>query len=286
MPEEVGLRTAVIGLGLIGGSLAAALKKTNLCQEIIGTDIDESVVAKARQNGFIDRGTTSLYEVVPDADLIILATPVRHIIDTLAFIGPLVKKGSILMDVGSTKEQVVEAMNLLPEDVQPIGGHPMSGAVTSGLAGANADMFKGRVFILTPTQRTTSATLSFAENLVKQIGAKPLVLEPSYHDHLVAMMSHLPQVIPVALLATAEGAKDESVWTVAAGGFKESTRKVTDNIPMWVDVLLTNPQHIIEAIQALQEQLEYLVQQIEEGNESTLRTALEQAAATWNAHFG
>jgi len=275
----------VIGLGLIGGSLAAALKEAHICQIIIGIDVDESTLAVAKQEGIIDQGSTSLFYMIHEADLVILATPVRHIIQILKEIETFVKPGCIIMDVGSTKTQVVAAMNMLPDHIQAIGGHPMSGPVTTGIGQANANMFKNKVFVLTPTQRTSASTQVFAEHLVRQIGARLVVLDADRHDHLVAIISHLPRILPIALLDTVHAANDEIAWDLAAGAFRESTHKATDNISMWLDILLTNPQEIIAAIDSLQNNLKELAHLIEEGNEAKLLTVLEAASLEWNRFF-
>ncbi len=284
--EGLGKQAIIVGLGLIGGSFAAAMKLNALYIDVVGVDTDNSVVADALQRGLIDRGATVLLEVVADADLIVLATPVRQIIKILQQIGPLLKDGALVLDVGGTKEQVVSAMNALPVRVQAIGGHPMCGKSTSGLDKADATVFLDKMFILTPTARMSPATQAFAEHLVAAIGGRPLLLDAIQHDQVVALISHLPRILPLALIDTAQNAGGSLAWAVAAGGFRESTKKATDNVPMWLDVLLTNPRGIVSAIQALQEQLDGLAQQIATGDEESLRRKLERAATTWNDHFG
>jgi prephenate dehydrogenase len=283
MREQVKI-CAVVGIGLIGASLAAALKEANICQEVIGVDIDESSLVRAKEKELIDR-ILPLLDAVREADLIILATPVRQIINILKEIEPWVRPGTIIMDTGSTKASVVAAMNTLPEHIQAIGGHPMTGAATAGLDDASAKMFNGRVFVLTPTQRTNEATQIFAENLVQRIGARLIVVDADHHDRAAAIISHLPRLLSVALLNTAYVGKDELAWTLAAGGFCESTRKANENIPMWVDVLLTNQKGIIAAIHAFQDCLEEMAQHIEEGDEKISQAILEAAALEWNNHF-
>jgi prephenate dehydrogenase len=283
MYEQVKTCT-VVGVGLIGASLAAAVKEAGICREVIGVDIDEANLASAKEKGLIDR-SLPLLDAVSEADLIILATPVRKIISMLEEMTHYVRPGTIIMDTGSTKASVVAAMNALPEHIHAIGGHPMTGATTVGLDEASARMFHNRVFVLTPTQRTNEATLLFAENLVRSIGARLIIVDAAHHDHAAAIVSHLPRLLPVALLNTAYVGKDELAWTLASGGFRETTRKASDNVPMWVDVLLTNQQGIIAAIHALQACLEEMAQQIEEGDEKTFQTLLETAALEWNDHF-
>jgi len=276
---------AVVGMGLMGTSLACALKETRICQEIVGIDTDEAILATAQCKGCINRGSLSLSDAIGEADLIILATPVRHIIRTLREIAPLVKHEAMIMDVGSTKTQIVAAMNNLPEHIQAIGGHPMSGPLTTGLESADADMFRDRVFVLTPTRRTGHTMLSFAKLLVCQIGARPVVLDAEHHDRLVAMISHLPRMLPLALLGTVQTMNDELAWTLAAGAFRESTNSATDNIPMWLDIMLTNSQGIVAAIHSLQDCLAQLAQCIESGDEVMVKALLEMAATEWQTRF-
>jgi prephenate dehydrogenase len=225
-------------------------------------------------------------EVIGDADLILLATPVRQIIQYIYEAGSLAKPGAMIMDVGSTKAAVVAAMDALPEHLAAIGGHPMTGAATTGLAGANATLFDGRPFVLTASKRTDAATQDFAESLVRDIGARLVVLDAEQHDRLVAVISHLPRVLPLALLGVADAVEDGAAWPVAAGGFRESTRKATENLEMWVDVILTNQSGLISSIRALQHQLDRLAQQIESGDEGIVKCALEEAAHDWERHFG
>jgi len=283
MYEQVKICT-VVGVGLIGASLAAALKEANLFQEIIGVDTDESSLVRAKEQGWIDR-ILPLPDAVREANFIILATPVRQIVSVLKEIEPWVRPGTIIMDTGSTKADIVAAMNTLPEHLQAIGGHPMTGAATAGVDGASARIFDGRVFVLTPTQRTNEATQMFAEYLVQKIGARLIVADANHHDHASAIISHLPRLLPIALLSSAYVGKDELAWTLAAGGFRESTRRVNDNIPMWTDVVLTNKKGIIAAICALQDGLEKMAQCIEEGDEKEIQALLESAVLEWNNHF-
>ncbi|MBA3944974.1 MAG: prephenate dehydrogenase [Herpetosiphonaceae bacterium] len=282
----LGQRAIIVGLGLIGGSLAAALKLNGLYAEVLGVDTDRGILADALDRGLIDVGVTLLHPVVADADLIVLATPVRQIVAILRQIGPAIKPGAIVLDVGGTKEQIVSAMNALPTHVQAMGGHPMSGKNTSGLEHADAQVFRDKIFILTPTAHTSFTTQAFVEDLVLAIGARPLVLDAVQHDQVVALISHLPRLLPLALIDAAQAAGGSLAWAVAAGGFRESTKKATDNVPMWLDVLLTNPHGIVTALRAMQEQLDKLAQQIAAGDEVALRQKLEQAATTWNDHFG
>lgn len=276
----------VVGLGLIGGSLAAALREARLAEDIVGVDTDAATLHAAVQNGIIDRTAPSAAEAVGEADLVILAIPVRQIAASIRELGPLARPGTIFLDVGSTKAEIVAAMDALPADVHAIGGHPMTGALTAGVAGADAALFAGRTFVLTPARSTDDATRAFAEAIVQRIGARLVVLDAQRHDLLVAVISHLPRLLPVAQLASADAVEGGAAWPLAAGGFRESTRKATDNLPMWVDVALTNKQGILAAIESLHEQLRVVAACIEASDETAVRAMLAAASDDWQQHFG
>jgi prephenate dehydrogenase len=240
----------------------------------------------AQECGWIDRSMVSLSDAIPEADIIILATPVRPVIQIIKEVAPWVKPGAFIMDVGSTKAEIVAAMNMLPTHIQAIGGHPMTGALTTGFTRPNGAMFRDRTFVLTPTQRASEETQAYAEQLVRRIGSCPVVLGAEHHDYLGALISHLPRLLPLALIDTVYAAKDELAWDLAAGGFRESTSKATDNIATWLDVLVTNSQGIIAAIHALQECLYHLAHDIAKKDEATAQALLEGAAREWHVRFG
>jgi prephenate dehydrogenase len=168
-------QVTVVGLGLMGGSLAGALR--GRCRAVVGVARREPVLQVALAQGLIDRGTTNIAEGVAGADIVVLATPVRVIIRQLAEIAPLLPEGCLLMDMGSTKVQIVAEMARLPGHVQPLGGHPMCGKEVSGIEVADPALYRGRTFILTPLPRTSEAALALGCELAEATGAHTLVLE-------------------------------------------------------------------------------------------------------------
>lgn len=268
-------RVAIVGLGLMGGSLAAALKANHACQEVIGIARRSETTSLALELGLVDRATTDL-NAVAKADVVVLAVPVRVIIEILPQVGQLVSPGCLVMDLGSTKTSIVQAMTTLPEHVQPVGGHPMCGKETSGLEAAEPELYHGATFVLTPLQRTSTESLGLARELVEATGACPLVLEAERHDRLVAAISHLPYLCACGLVKTAEelAQGDEALWKLTASGFRDASRLAASDVTLMADILLTNREAVIEALNACQAQLHDLANFLLGGDEEGLRTAL------------
>ena len=269
-------RVAVVGLGLMGGSLAGALR--GRCRAVVGVARRTETVEAALARGLVDRGTIDLAGGVRQADVVILATPVRAILHTLDEIGPLLPAGCLLMDLGSTKAQVVARMAALPGHVQPLGGHPMCGKEVSGIEAADPVLYQGCTFVLTPLARTSEAALARGQGLVQAIGGRPLILSAERHDRLVAAISHLPYLLACALVGAAEAtaSTDPLVWDVAASGFRDTSRLAASDVTMMLDILLTNREPVLEALETCDRQLHHLIQLIDSTDEKGLRAVLAE----------
>lgn len=267
-------RIAIVGLGLMGGSLAGALR--GQCQSVTGVARRVETVEAALARGLIDHGTRELADGVHQADVVILATPVRTILRQLGEIGPLLPPGCLLMDLGSTKAQIVAEMARLPAHVQPLGGHPMCGKEVSGIEAADAALYRGCTFILTPLPRTSEPALHLGRALVQAAGAQPLVLEARRQDFLVATLSHLPYLLACALVATADAttSADPAAWEIIAGGFRDTSRVAGSDSTMMLDILLTNRDEVLKALEVCQVQLRELTRLVEAADEDALRQAL------------
>ena len=267
-------RVAVVGLGLMGGSLAGALR--GQCQSVTGVARRTETADAALARGLVDQATTDLARGVYEADVVILATPVRVILRLLSEIGPLLPKGCLVMDVGSTKSQIVARMEVLPAHVQPLGGHPMCGKEISGIQAADPALYQGHTFVLTPLPRTSRPALALGHALVEAVGARPLVLKPDRQDRLVATVSHLPYLLSCALVGTAQAAAsaDPTVWQVAASGFRDTSRLAGSDVTMMLDILLTNHEAVVEALSTYAGQLHHLARLVDSGDEEGLRAAL------------
>jgi prephenate dehydrogenase len=268
------VQVAIVGLGLMGGSLAGALR--GKCRSVVGVARRAESVEFALTHGLVDWGTTDLTEGVREADVVILATPVRAILRLLDEIGPLLPRGCLLMDLGSTKAQIVTRMAKLPSHVQPLGGHPMCGKEVSGIEVADPALYRDRTFILTPLPRTSEASLSLGRALAEAVGANPLVLTAERQDYLVATVSHLPYLLACAIVATADAttSADPAAWEIVAGGFRDTSRLAGSDVTMMIDILLTNREEVLKALDTYQAQLRDLSRLVEASDEEDMRSAL------------
>lgn len=273
-------QVTVVGLGLIGGSFALALKDCGLVQELVGVDLEQHNIDLALKMHAIDWGTTDARKGVENADLIILATPVGQMVALAKAIEPSIKKGAIITDVGSCKFQLVDALEkIFGIEKHYIGGHPMAGSEQAGIAAANRFLFENAVYVLTPTASTNSQALAVLEELILSTGARVLKLDPGQHDLIVAAVSHLPHLLAVNLVNTAgQLAKQEPLTLLlAAGGFRDTTRIAMGNAIMWRDICLANKAMLKSMLGSFKEQLARLEQAIEQENQADLLELFQNA---------
>ena len=268
-------RVAIVGLGLMGASLAMDLR--GHCTEIIGVSRSPETLGYALNHHIVDR--VADFDSVLDSDLIVLAAPVRTIIQQLQdmqnspFSNPSLKS-TIVLDLGSTKTEIVKAMQTLPVRYDPVGGHPMCGKEVAGIQHAEASLYRDRIFVLTPLDRTTGKALTLVREMIGVIGAVPLFLTPERQDALVALISHLPYLAASGVMLTALLNSDDQLWTVAASGFRDTTRLAASDLTMMVDILLTNRDAILEVLKEYQVNMENLTALVKSADESGLRAIL------------
>lgn len=247
---------AVVGLGLMGASMARALR--DRAEYISGVDRDLDAVEYALEHEIIDAGTDSLRAGVMDADTVILAAPVRAIIKMIeGSIGSYLRSNTLLIDIGSTKADICDAMARLPIGIQAIGGHPMTGKESNGIEASDAALYVGRPFVLCPSRRTTPAARERALLLIEALGAIPIEMEAARHDQTVAAISHLPYLLSAALVATVaqEGSQDDAVWRLAAGGFRDMSRLAGSDLKMMGDILSTNTRAVAKMLALFRREL-------------------------------
>ncbi len=260
MKEESDFKKiTIIGVGLIGGSLGLALKEKKPNFKIVGLDKQE-IIEKAIARGAIDEGTINLKKGIKEADIVILATPVKTILDLLPQIIPFLKKGCLVTDTGSTKGQIVERANkILSKDTLFIGGHPMAGSEEYGIESANSHLFQDKTYILTPTKKSNLMAIEKISSLIKMIDANRLILNPLEHDRIVSAVSHLPQIIAVSLInAIGELAlrgNNNNYFKAVGDGFRDMTRIASSSYKMWEDICETNQENILEMIQEFRKYL-------------------------------
>ncbi len=259
------LRIGFFGLGLMGGSLALALRPH--CAEIHACDIDPATRRMAAEKGVVDSACAHLASLLPRIDLLILAAPVCVNLRVLADLPRLWDAPLMVLDIGSTKRVVVESMQTLPPRFDPLGGHPMCGKETSGLAHAEAEMFRGAPFAFTPLERTSPRLRSLAQTLVERIGAHPLWLDAATHDRWVAATSHLPYLVSTALKA----ATPAEAAPLIGPGFRSTTRLAASNPKMMRDILLTNREPILQALARFRAQLDAIENELRSEDHPTNR---------------
>jgi prephenate dehydrogenase len=267
-------QVVVVGLGLMGGSLAGALR--GKCRTVVGVARRAETIDAALSLGLVDRGTVNVAEGVSGADVVVLATPVRVIMRQMHELAPLLSPGCLLMDMGSTKAEIVAEMERLPEHVQALGGHPMCGKEVSGVEAADIGLYRDRTFILCPTPRTSDAALALGKSLAAAVGSRPLVLDPERQDSLIATLSHLPYMLACGLVATADAttSADPAAWEIVAGGYRDTSRVAGSDVTMMIDILMTNRDEVLKSVNAFSAQLNDLSRLVAAGDEEDLRAAL------------
>jgi len=266
-------RVAVLGLGLMGGSLALALR--GRCRLLLGSDPDPAARELAHTRCAVDVVAADPAEILPQADLVVLAAPVRAILGLLADLPRLHPGQAVVLDLGSTKRAVVAAMQNLPPRFDALGGHPMCGREKGGLAAADPGLFAGRTFAFTALERTSPGARRLADELALALGARALWLDPATHDRWTAATSHLPYLAANALAAVTPTA----AAPLAGSGFSSTTRVATTPPGMMLDVLLTNRENVLAGLAQLQAQLARLESSLAQGDEAALRELLLAGAA-------
>lgn len=269
-------RVCIVGLGLMGGSMALALR--GRVADLAAVDADAATCDAALRRGIVSRAATDL-SLVTDANLVILAAPVRALIDLIGAIGPRLAPGTIVLDLGSVKLPVVQAMNALPDHIGAVGGHPMCGREHSGLDHADSTLFRDARFVLCRTQRTTSAAWALCEEVVGAVGALGVEMDAAHHDRIAAVISHLPYVLSAALASTAgcHAEQDPAAWVLAASGFRDASRLAASDPTMMLDILLSNAAAVLSAIGEAQAHLNLLAALIEEADADRLHNLLAEA---------
>ena len=257
--------TAVIaGVGLIGGSLALGLRQRGLARKIIGYDASFDALQEAEALGVVDEIKTKSGEWLRDADLVVLAAPVRVLIPLARELAPFLNPSALVTDVGSVKSSIASEMEGLGVR-NFVAGHPMAGSERGGVSHARAALLENAVWVLAPTDQTPLTALSRVRTLVEELGAAPVVMPPDAHDSLVATVSHLPYLASLAL--THMVARDERLSLLAAGGFRDLTRVASGDPRMSRDMVVENKAALRDALSRFRRQLERLEADLDDPEE-------------------
>lgn len=265
-------RVAVLGLGLIGGSFALAMRRKALARHIAGFDVGQGVMQRAMERGAITEACATPEEAVREADLVALATPVLATRNLLARIAPALKRGALVTDTASTKAQVAAwAEDLMPAQVAFVGGHPMAGKEYSGIENAEAELFEGCVYCLTRAQHTSPAAMARLSGIVERFGAHPYMLDAEQHDRLVAGISHLPFVLSAAMVQALGASRDwQEMARLAASGYRDMSRLAAGSPAMYRDICLTNKEAILRWLDTLEAQLQIIRSHIAVNDEALI----------------
>ncbi len=267
---------AVVGVGLIGGSLSKAVKERKLVGEVLGVGRNEERLKRAKEQSIIDKYSACVDETLGEADLVVVATPVGIIVDQIRGMVPFLKKGCIINDVGSVKKKLVQDVEkFIPESLHFVGGHPIAGTENSGFEASFSTLFEGRKCIITPVETTNPHALEKVKELWSRVGSTVVCMDGDEHDEVLAAVSHLPHIIAYSMvnsLLEREGF-EETILSFAAGGFKDFTRIAASHPEMWRDIALMNKDKLLSAINLFQDYLDELKEAI--AGEDTEKLFLE-----------
>ena len=268
-------KMTVIGVGLLGASLARACKERGLVEEITGYGRNRENLEKARVLKVIDHCSTDLAEAVKDADLVVLCTPVTSIIPLIQNMISKIRPGTLITDVGSVKEPIVmEAEKLVPEGVYFVGSHPIAGGENSGLEASTADLYQNAKCIVTPTGKTNNKALEKISALWQAVGMQVINLSAEEHDFVFGAVSHLPHIVVYALMNTLGALRtqdDREVTAFSGAGLKDITRIASSDPVMWRDICLSNRNHSLDLIDRFQNKLDEIRSTIEKGDGEALK---------------
>ncbi|MCE9546502.1 MAG: prephenate dehydrogenase/arogenate dehydrogenase family protein [Planctomycetia bacterium] len=236
---------AIVGAGLIGGSIGLALRERGLARHVIGIGRRAESLKLALDRGAVSRVTQNLAEGVADAQLIVVCTPVESIVEHVTAAAAACRAGALITDAGSTKRQIVNALSgRMPRGVRFVGGHPLAGGEQSGPLAARADLLIGKTVVLTPTSANTSADRRDAATFWLALGANVIEMSAAAHDRAVATTSHLPHLVAAAMAA----ATPQKLLPLAAGGWQDTTRVAAGDVDLWMQILRTNRADVLKSL--------------------------------------
>lgn len=267
-------KVAVIGVGLIGGSIGLGLRRRGLAREVVGVGRSKDSLQKAKQVGAVDRTTLDLADGVAQADLIIVCTPVGRIVADVRAAAAASRRQALITDVGSTKARIVAELDgALPGGVRFVGSHPLAGSEKNGPAAADADLFVDRTVVVTPADSTRADDLAALGDFWASLGANVVQMSPADHDRALAATSHLPHLVAAALAA----ATSPGDLPLTASGWADTTRVAAGDPELWSQIFLSNQAHVLAAIERYGEVLDDMREAIEAGDVGLLVRLLAEA---------
>ncbi len=267
-------KVAIIGVGLIGGSLGKAMKVHHLAKEIHGVSRRKEALDEAIKSGAIDEGTHDLKKAVTNADLVVMSVPVNAVSSMFELIAPHLRRNCIVTDVGSVKAPIVAAaQDALPNPLMFVGSHPIAGSEKRGVEHSTAELFHGALCIMTPVEETHRAVVDRVKRLWTAVGAHVTMMAPSDHDKALAYVSHLPHVIAYALATSIP----DQYLPLSAQGLKDTTRVALSSPEVWNDICLANSKNMVKVIDEFTANLSILRKAIMEFDDKMLMNEFKKA---------
>ncbi|MEC7734512.1 MAG: prephenate/arogenate dehydrogenase family protein [Pseudomonadota bacterium] len=267
-------KIAIIGLGLIGGSIGLAVNRYNKSIKRIGIARTQDTLDKALERGLVDEVSNQFNEILIDCDLVILATPLSSFKSIIEEILPYLKEGCVITDTGSSKTNVIKVIEeLIPDHINFVAGHPVAGTEMSGPEAGFAELFDNRWCILTPTEKTNKETLEDVSNFWKNLGAMTEVMTAEHHDKVLAITSHIPHLLAFNIVGTANdlaNVTEKEVVKYSAGGFRDFTRIAASDPIMWRDIFISNSSAVLEMLNYFSKDLDDLKTAIENNDSDFL----------------
>ena len=262
---------AIVGVGLIGGSIGLALRQRGLAERVIGIGRRQTSLRTARRSGAVTNTTIDLGKGVADAELVVVCSPVGRIAEHVCQAAQYCPAGTLITDAGSTKQTIVEALDgKLPRGCRFLGGHPLAGSEKSGPSNAAADLFEGRVAILTPTKNTRAEDFDLLEQFWSSLGSVVVQMPPDEHDRTLAVTSHLPHAVAAALAAT----MPEACFRFSGTGVLDTTRIASGDPDLWAQIFFQNRVNVLAALDAFVGHLTALGDAIRQGDLAALKQLL------------
>jgi len=274
-PRPLG-SVAILGLGLMGGSLGMALRSRRAAAQVVGWNRSEGPALRAREAGAVDRLAASPQEAAREAELVVVALPVDCIVETAKSVAAAIGPTSVVTDVGSVKARIVaEASEALGGRF--VGGHPMAGSEESGIGSACASLYEGAPWVITPAPRTEPSAVESVVRLAGAVGGRPVLLSPEVHDRWVAAVSHLPHVAAYAMAAAAYDLAGADGLRIAAGSYRDGTRVALSDPSLWAGILMENREAVLVAMERLAGWLDQATAVLREGDRCGLERLLQDA---------
>jgi len=270
---------AIVGVGLIGGSIGLALRKRNLARRVVGIGRRQVSLRIARRVGAVTNTTIELAKGVADADLVIVCTPVGRVVEDVRAVAEHAPQGTLITDVGSTKRAIVSALDSdlpeegLPHDCRFLGGHPLAGSEKGGPSNADAELFEGRVALVTPTANSTGEDYDQIEAFWEALGSVVIKMSPEEHDRALSLTSHLPHMAAAALAATVP----EQLYRISGTGLRDTTRLAAGDPALWLEIVEHNRANILSALEQYGRQLAAMHGAIRDGDRPRLEELLSLA---------